>query len=72
MALRIPPPRQARLAHRSLAPNEANEANDIVNVWTGAFNSLDGRGEDAVAHELQDFCNGHPAATTYRYHIVPN
>jgi hypothetical protein len=37
-----------------------------------AFNSLDGRGEDAVAHELQDLCNGHPAVTTYHYHNVPN
>ena len=36
------------------------------------FNSLDGRGDDAVAHELQDLCNGHPARTTYHYHNVPN
>lgn len=35
------------------------------------FNSLDGRGEDAVAHESQDLCNGHPAMTTYHYHNVP-
>ena len=36
------------------------------------FNSLDGRGEDAVAHELQDLCDGHPAMTTYHYHNVPS
>ncbi len=36
-----------------------------------AFNSLDARGDDAVAHESQDLCNGHPARTTYHYHSVP-
>ena len=36
------------------------------------FNSLDGRGDDAVAHELQDLCDGHPAMTTYHYHNVPS
>ncbi len=36
------------------------------------FNALDGRGEDAVAHESQDLCNGHPAMTTYHYHDVPS
>lgn len=36
------------------------------------FNSLDGRGEDAVAHESQDLCDGHPAMTTYHYHNVPS
>lgn len=36
-----------------------------------AFSSLDARNEDAVAHESQDLCNGHPARTTYHYHSVP-
>lgn len=36
------------------------------------FNALDGRGDDAVAHESQDLCNGHPAMTTYHYHNVPS
>lgn len=36
------------------------------------FSSLDGRGDDAVAHELQDLCSGHPAMTTYHYHNVPS
>jgi hypothetical protein len=35
------------------------------------FSSLDGRGHDAVAHESQDLCQGHPAMTTYHYHNVP-
>lgn len=37
-----------------------------------AFGSFDGRGQDAVAHESQDQCNGHPAMTTYHYHNVPS
>jgi hypothetical protein len=36
------------------------------------FNSLDGRGLDAVAHESQDVCQGDPAITTYHYHNVPS
>jgi hypothetical protein len=36
------------------------------------FSSLDGRGEDAVAHESQDLCDGHPAMTTYHYHNIPS
>lgn len=38
---------------------------------TGAaiFNALDGPGRDAVAHEIQDACNGHPERTgEYHYH----
>jgi YHYH protein len=35
------------------------------------FNALDARGEDAVAHEMQDSCQGHPERTgTYHYHSV--
>lgn len=36
------------------------------------FSSVDGRGEDAVAHESQDLCDGHPAQTEYHYHNVPS
>jgi YHYH protein len=36
------------------------------------FNSLDGKGLDAVAHESQDLCQGHPAMTTYHYHNIPS
>lgn len=33
------------------------------------FNALDGRGDDAVAHEVQDSCNGHPERSgEYHYH----
>jgi YHYH protein len=35
------------------------------------FNALDARGEDAVAHEMQDSCQGHPEiGGTYHYHSV--
>ena len=36
------------------------------------FNSLDGKGKDAVAHESQDLCQGHPAMTVYHYHNIPS
>ena len=42
-------------------------------LLTGAafFNALDARGEDAVAHEIQDACQGHPERNgTYHYHSV--
>lgn len=33
------------------------------------FNALDGEGRDAVAHEVQDHCNGHPERNgQYHYH----
>ena len=35
------------------------------------FSGVDGRGDDAVAHEVQDVCGGHPAMTTYHYHSIP-
>jgi YHYH protein len=35
------------------------------------FNALDERGEDAVAHEIQDSCQGHPMRRgTYHYHNI--
>ncbi len=35
------------------------------------FNALDADGRDAVAHEVQDTCNGHPqSAGMYHYHNV--
>jgi YHYH protein len=36
------------------------------------FNAVDARGDDAVAHESQDLCDGHPAMTQYHYHSVPS
>ena len=36
------------------------------------YNALDGPGRDAVAHEEQDLCQGHPQAQgQYHYHEVP-
>ncbi len=40
---------------------------------TGAvfFNALDARGDDALAHEIQDACQGHPERSgTYHYHSL--
>ena len=42
-------------------------------LLTGApfFNALDAMGRDAVAHEVQDRCQGHPEASgAYHYHNV--
>jgi hypothetical protein len=37
------------------------------------FNALDDAGRDAVAHETQDLCNGHPnGREAYHYHNVPS
>ena len=37
------------------------------------FNALDGQGRDAVAHETQDLCDGHPApGDEYHYHDIPS
>jgi YHYH protein len=36
------------------------------------FNALDANGKDAVAHEIQDSCQGHPEHRgTYHYHNIP-
>jgi YHYH protein len=42
-------------------------------MFSGAvlFNALDGQGKDAVAHELQDGCQGHPELDgQYHYHSL--
>ena len=37
------------------------------------YNALDDAGRDAVAHETQDACNGHPdGQDRYHYHDVPS
>jgi YHYH protein len=58
-------------------PTAATETclpNGIVGfMLTGAviFNGLDAGGRDAVAHEGQDLCQGHPApGSTYHYHSL--
>ena len=35
------------------------------------YNAVDGRGNDAVAHEIVDVYGGHPAQSDYHYHFVP-
>lgn len=36
------------------------------------FDALDGENRDAVAHEIQDACDGHPERTgVYHYHSIP-
>jgi len=43
----------------------------IMKTGTVLFNALDAVGRDAVAHELQDNCGGHPESNgTYHYHAL--
>jgi len=35
------------------------------------YNAVDGRGNDALAHEIVDVYGGHPAREDYHYHFVP-
>jgi hypothetical protein len=35
------------------------------------YNAVDGRGNDALAHEIVDVYGGHPARSDYHYHFVP-
>jgi hypothetical protein len=54
-------------AQPSCAPN----AIGILLSGAALFNALDGPGRDAVAHETQDSCQGHPErSSTYHYHNV--
>jgi hypothetical protein len=37
------------------------------------FNGVDATGKDAVAHETQDVCDGHPEGSdSYHYHNIPS
>lgn len=41
----------------------------VMKSGVALFNGLDGQGKDAVAHEIQDKCNGHPErGGHYHYH----
>jgi hypothetical protein len=59
-------------------PQEADQASCLqlgaIGVLVNGgyfFNALDARGEDAVAHEIQDQCQGHPERNgAYHYHSV--
>ena len=45
----------------------------VLNDGVLLFNALDAAGRDAVAHETQDSCNGHPdGQEEYHYHDVPS
>ena len=35
------------------------------------YDAVDGRGNDAMAHEIIDIFGGHPAMSDYHYHFVP-
>ncbi|NQU36250.1 MAG: YHYH protein [Actinobacteria bacterium] len=60
------------------SPTPANKVNclpmgEIGIMLNGVFlfNALDAPGRDAVAHEIQDLCDGHPEqGDTYHYHDV--
>ncbi len=61
----MPPIPIMGLAPRCLPPGA------IGIMYSGAvlYNALDGNGKDAVAHEVQDGCQGHPApGGEYHYH----
>ncbi len=59
-------PKEARA---SCAPNVVG----ILLTGVALFNSLDDPGRDAVAHETQDSCHGHPQrGGVYHYHSLTN
>lgn len=64
--------RYAIPAMPSLAPTSRCLPMGAVGVMLDGvviFNALDGEGRDAVAHEVQDRCNGHPERSgQYHYH----
>ncbi|MCC7451897.1 MAG: YHYH protein [Anaerolineae bacterium] len=57
------------LAQPSCAPGAVG----ILLSGVSLFNALDAPGRDAVAHETQDGCQGHPQSSgTYHYHSLTN
>jgi hypothetical protein len=45
----------------------------VLNNGVLLYNGLDASGRDAVAHETQDSCNGHPdGGDHYHYHDIPS
>lgn len=60
-------PAEPALATPQCAPGAVG----ILLTGTVLFNGFDANGHDAVAHELQDKCQGHPQQSgTYHYHSV--
>jgi hypothetical protein len=44
----------------------------IITNGVALFSAVDGENRDAVAHEVQDSCDGHPERTgVYHYHGLP-
>ena len=44
----------------------------IMKSGAALFNAIDAQGKDAVAHEVQDTCSGHPQMSgVYHYHGLP-
>lgn len=62
-------------ANPTAASNPSCVSLGAIGVMTNGvylFNGLDAAGRDAVAHETQDSCNGHPdGQQDYHYHDVP-
>ncbi len=48
------------------------EAVGILRNGVVLYNALDGRGDDAPAHEVLDICDGHPSQIAYHYHSIPS
>lgn len=60
-------PRQPELADSAHCVGMGPIGMTLTGVWI--FNALDDQGRDAVAHEVQDRCNGHPERQgRYHYH----
>jgi hypothetical protein len=62
----------------SVSPSEAPSptcvslgAIGVTKNGVAIYNAADGRGNDAVAHEIVDVFGGHPAGTNYHYHFIP-
>ena len=69
VTFRLPfrPKAAARPACTSLGPI------GILSDGVVLFNALDGEGRDAAAHEVLDFCGGHPQMSgMYHHHDVPS
>lgn len=68
--IRIELPADPRLAAR---PHCAPAVVGIMLTGVALFNALDAPGRDAVAHETQDRCHGHPQESgVYHYHSLTN
>ncbi|MCF8478647.1 MAG: YHYH protein [Pseudolabrys sp.] len=62
-------PAHPKLAQARCAPGVVG----ILLSGVALFNALDAPGRDAVAHETQDRCQGHPQRSgTYHYHSLTN